>query len=64
MGNNYLSYIILGPDIQPNDGIYSAYVHRGCQGGNGRHNSKVIVSGNKDTVVTLYSGSGSAVIGW
>ena len=53
----------LEPDVQSEDGIYSAYVHRGCQGDNGRHNSKVIITGNADTVVTLYSSSEAAIIG-
>lgn len=45
------------------DGIYTAFVHRGCQGGNGRHNSKVFVTGDQDTVVTLDTSSESAVLG-
>lgn len=50
------------PDIKLNDGIYTAYVHRGCQGGNGRHNSKVSITGNQETVVTVYTSSKSAVL--
>ena len=53
----------LDPDVQSDDGIYSAYVHRGCQGDNGRHNSKVVITGNQDTVVTLFSSSEAATIG-
>ena len=41
----------LEPDVQSEDGIYSAYVHSGCQGDNGRHNSKVIITGNADTAL-------------
>ena len=59
----FISMYSLEPDVKPEDGIYSAYVHRGCQGDNGRHNSKVVVTGNADTVVTLYSSSEAATIG-
>ena len=49
--------------MQSGDGIYTATILRECIRNNGRHSSKVLITGTAETVATLYFSSRSAMIG-
>ena len=52
-----------GADIQSGDGIYTATILRECTRNDGRHSSRVLITGTSETVVGLYFDSKSAMIG-
>ena len=61
---NFCYLFNTGEDLQSGDGVYTAVILRECQGGNGRHSGRVIITGNEETtVVNYFSSSQASIIG-